>query len=64
MNSFFKNDEFAGHVIVIDGQGYEFFREAEPSDLWWAGIKINSPASKPPSINNAIHEKEDKHTQG
>lgn len=33
-----KRDDYAGHVIEIDGVGYEFVRSALPGDLWWAGI--------------------------
>jgi len=33
-----KKDDFAGYVIVIDGEGYEFVGEAKSGDLWWAGV--------------------------
>jgi hypothetical protein len=34
-----ENDDYAGHVIVIDGIGYEFVRTANAEDLQAAGVE-------------------------
>lgn len=32
------HDDFAGYVVVIDGKGYKFVRDALQGDLWWSGM--------------------------